>query len=274
MPPPGKQSSAAGNAPARCLTKEEIEKELDAYRHEDGFTFRIMRPPRIVLCKEKGEKWQGLEKIERVDLCCTARNYNPSCPARRTVDRDPATGRIIEVRSIGEHIDLGRKRASRADSDVRRRAKQLVQDNARPADAEQVGRRRRRRSTITATETSTTIRVGWLSREAAEALAGGCTRLTLWNHEPSTDMALEVLTGLRSLTWHARESSIDDVVQELRDMSLLRSTRNWSSSSLLRVRRINLVQSSSSNNEGLPQLSTTTLRSVTLLSGAASNAWS
>ncbi|MBX9661152.1 MAG: WRKY transcription factor, partial [Nitrospiraceae bacterium] len=138
VPPPGKQGSAAGKAPDGRLTKEEIEKELDAYRHEDGFTFRITRPPRVVLCKEKGEKWQGLEKIERVDLCCTARNYNPSCPARRTVDRDPATGRIIEVRSIGEHIDHGRKRASRADSDVRRRAKQLVKDNARPADAEQV----------------------------------------------------------------------------------------------------------------------------------------
>lgn len=133
-----KEEAAESTVDKGRLTKEQMEKELDAYRHENGFTFRVARPARIVACKETGEKWKGLTKIERLDLCCTARTYDPPCLAKRIIDRNPETGRIIEVRSVGEHIDHGRKRAARADCDVRRRAKQLVHDNGRPADIELV----------------------------------------------------------------------------------------------------------------------------------------
>ena len=89
----GGESSEGSPESASRLSKERIDKDLDAYRHDGEFTFRQGRPPRQVRCKETGDKYKGLTMIERIDLCCTAKSYTPSCHAQRIVDRNPTNGR-------------------------------------------------------------------------------------------------------------------------------------------------------------------------------------
>lgn len=65
--------------------------------------------------------------------------------------------------------------------------------------------------------------VGWLSAHTVEVIAkqSTLTSLTLWNQEPSAESTLGSLTSLCTLSWHAKESSVTDVLEEIRDMSRL-----------------------------------------------------
>lgn len=118
------------------LSVTEKEKELAKYRHEGDYTFRIARPPRLVRCREAGEQYLGLPQIERIDMVCTAKNYTPSCPAQRIVDRHPITGKILSVRQLGSHTEHKMKRQPMADPDVRRLAKAEMVKRTDPSDAE------------------------------------------------------------------------------------------------------------------------------------------
>lgn len=67
------------------------------------------------------------------------------------------------------------------------------------------------------------LSVGWLPQAAANVIASRSTltSLTLWNHEPTLELALFNLTSLCTLSWHSNESSVTDVLEEIRDMSRL-----------------------------------------------------
>lgn len=88
------------------------------------------------------------------------------------------------------------------------------------------------RPTLSAQEAAALVRkyprlsslsVGWLPQAAANVVASRSTltSLTLWNHEPILELALFNLTNLCTLSWHAKESSVTDVLEEIRDMSRL-----------------------------------------------------